>query len=162
LIHHLMKTQLFVAGFLVLCLCSCSQSSSSNQQPASEKNKAPSGSQAAAADEKAGTFWELLDKSDLKAVTAPWPPKEGAATLKVEVTANDDEQKFAGTVAYRIAATEQSSGAWQPMPKVREGQDKTMYFEAPITLSNGAAYIQFRVHGAGESPAQPRPIGAFF
>jgi hypothetical protein len=89
-------------------------------------------------------------------VTAPWPPKKSSATLKAEVPANDDGGKFTGTIAYRVTTTVQSSAAWQPMPKVREGNDKSVYFESPLPLIKGAVYIQFRVHGAGESAYNKR------
>jgi hypothetical protein len=146
-----MKIQLLVVGFTAICLCSCSRSSPPDKQPNADAKQAPAESEAAAKDEKAGTFWELPDKSELRVVTAPWPPKEGTATLKAEVTANDDSQRFTGSIAYRLSTTEQSSAVWQPMPKVREGNDKSVYFESPATLTKGAVYIQFRVHGAGES-----------
>ena len=146
-----MKTHLLVISLTALCLCSCSRSSAPEQQPGADTKPATSRNGAVAKDEKAGTFWELLDKSDLRVVTDPWPPKAGAATLKAEVTANDDGEPFTGTVAYRVTPTVQSSAAWQPMPKVREGSDKSAYFESPVTLNPGTVYIQFRVHGAGES-----------
>ena len=146
-----MKTQLLVSGFVAFCLCSCSRSSAPDKQPSDDTKQAGARSEAVAKDEKPGTFWELLDKSDLRVVTEPWPPKAGAMTLKAEVTANDDGEKFTGTVAYRVTTTEQSSAAWQPMPKVREDNDNSVYFESPVTLSKGGVYIQFRVHGARES-----------
>ena len=38
-----------------------------------------------------------------------------------------------------------------PMSKVREDNDKSVYFESKVTLTKGPVYIQFRVHGAGAS-----------
>lgn len=146
-----MKIRVIVLGITALCLCSCSQSSAPDKQPNVDAKQAPAESTAVAKDEKAGTFWELIDKSDLRVVTAPWPPKEGTATLKAEVTANDDGEKFTGTVAYRVAAAEQSSAAWQPMATARVSDDKSVFFESKVTLTKGPVYIQFRVHGAGES-----------
>jgi hypothetical protein len=148
---RIMKTQLLVISISALCLCSCSRSSAPDKQPNADAKPAATESEAIAKDEKAGTFWELPDKSELRVVTAPWPPKEGPATLKAEVTANDDGGMFTGTVACRVTTTEQSSAVWQPMPKVREGNDKSVYFESAVALNQGNVYIQFRVHGAGES-----------
>jgi hypothetical protein len=153
-----MKTQAIVLGFAVLCLSSCGEPNAPDKQPNADSKQAPAKSaastnegKAGVKDEKAGTFWELLDKSDLKVVTDPWPPKEGAVTLKAEVTANDDDEKFTGKIAYRVTTTKESSAAWQPMSKVREDNDKSVYFESKVTLTKGPVYIQFRVHGAGAS-----------
>ena len=149
-----MKSLLMLFG---ACLCtltfsSCSKSNPPAEPPAAanKTDDAPAAAPAPA-DDKAGTFWELPNKADLRVVTAPWPPKAGSATLKAEVTADDDATKFAGTVAYRITATEKSSAAWIPMPKTSETGDKSLHFEAPVTLTNGTVFIQFRIHGAGES-----------
>ncbi len=144
-----MKLELIFISVITLCLCSCSKPGPSNPQPDTKAVTTQAG--AAPNQEQAGTFWELLDKSDLTVVTDPWPPREGAATLKAEVSTDDDDEMFTGTVAYRVAATEEDSTAWQPMPKVREGADKSVYFESPVTLSKGTVYIEFRVRGAGES-----------
>lgn len=137
--------------FLLFCclgfLCSCSKSDSSGSSTASAGAKpAASGDEdkGTDSDSKAGTFWELPDKADLKVVTAPWPAKAGPATLKAEIDPNDDGQKFSGTLLFRITAEEQSPNPWQAMPKVREGADKTIYFEAPISLAT-SCYIQFQV-----------------
>jgi hypothetical protein len=148
-----MKTRLIVICSLAVCLCSCSQPTPSGKETSDVKKDAGAGGtspEQAAETDKRGTFFELIDKSDLKVVTDPWPAKAGAAILKAEVTADDDGEKFAGTVAYRLSPTEQSSAAWQPMPKVRDDKDKSVYFEVPITLNQGSVYIQFRVSGAGE------------
>jgi hypothetical protein len=150
-VQPIMKTQAILLGFTVLCLSSCGQQSTPDNQSGADAKQTPAGSGAVAKDDKAGTFWELVDKSDLKVVTDPWPPKEGAATLKAEVTTNDDDEKFTGTLAYRVVTTKESSAAWQPMSKVREGDDKSVYYESKITLTKGPVYIQFRVHGAGEN-----------
>jgi len=104
-----------------------------------------------AADSDKGTFWELPDKADLKVITDPWPAKAGTASLKVEVTTNDDDQKFAGSIDYRIAGSEKNSQAWKPLPKIRQDKDGSTYFEAPITLSKGTCYIQVRVHSKNQN-----------
>jgi hypothetical protein len=103
--------------------------------------------------EEKGTFWELvgLGKPDLKVVTDPWPAQAGAATLKAEVTADDDDQKFSGTLEYRIAASEKNAGTWKPMKQVRQDKDGSTYFESPVKLSKGTWYIQFRVKSRGKT-----------
>ena|SRR5215469_4349659 len=100
--------------------------------------------------ETPGTFWELFHDADLRAVTDPWPPKGGASKLKVEMTASDGGSRFTGTVAYRITNSKKSSAPWQPMSKTGEDKSGSVFFEASIALSKGAAFIQFRVRGAGE------------
>lgn len=108
---------------------------------------------AAARAEDKGTFWELvgLGKPDLKVVTDPWPAKAGSATLKAEITADDDDQKFSGTLEYRISAHEKNSDAWKPMKQIRQDKDGSTYFESPIKLSKGTWYIQFRVRSQGKT-----------
>ena len=101
--------------------------------------------------EDKGTFFELvgLGKPDLRVVTDPWPAKAGAATLKAEITPDDDDQKFAGTLEYRISAREKNSDAWKPMKRVRQDRDGSTFFESPLKLSKGTWYIQFRVRSRG-------------
>ena len=108
---------------------------------------------AAAGAEEKGTFWELvgLGKPDLKVVTDPWPAKAGAATLKAEITANDDDQKFSGTLEYRISARQKNSDTWKPMKQVRQDKEGSTYFESPVKLVKGTWYIQFRVRSAGKT-----------
>lgn len=107
---------------------------------------------AARAEDK-GTFWELvgLGKPDLKVVTDPWPAKAGDAKLKAEITPDDDDQKFAGTLEYRVSAREKNSDLWKPMKQVRQDKDGSTYFASPIKLSKGSCYIQFRVRSQGKS-----------
>lgn len=108
-------------------------------------------SAAAARAEDKGTFWELvgLGKPDLKVVTDPWPAKAGAAALKAEITADDDDQKFAGTLEYRLSANEKNADAWRPMKQVRQDKDGSTYFESPVSLAKGTWFIQFRVRSHG-------------
>jgi hypothetical protein len=103
-----------------------------------------------AAEDK-GTFWELLGigKADLKVVTDPWPAKSGAASLKAEITTDDDDQKFSGTLEYRISAKEKDTDAWKPMKQVRQDKDGSTYFESPVNLGPGTWFIQFRVRSHG-------------
>jgi len=145
-----MKLYLSCVLILSLCVCSCSPSGRETNSAADAKQGSDSGKEATTQSDKNGTFWQLIDKADLKVVTDPWPAKAGKATLKAEVTPNDDDEKFAGSLDYRLSPTEKSSAAWQPMPKVREDKDKSVYFESPITLTAGSVYIQFRVHTTGE------------
>jgi hypothetical protein len=95
--------------------------------------------------------WQLADDSVFFAAIEPWPPKAGAAMLKTEATLDDFEQKFAGNVSYRFAATIENSVEWQPLPRVREDDDDSVYFEAPISLQPGSTYLQFRLLDAGDS-----------
>lgn len=118
---------------LVLGLCSCGKPEQSDAE-----NEGP------------GTFWELRDDSQFTVVTDPRPPRTGPGQLKVDVSADDSSQKFSGTVEYRLAPTEQNTVPWQPMPKVREDGEGAMHFQAPITLTGGRVFIQFRVRDTGD------------
>lgn len=145
-----MKTCLWSILLLAVCLSSCGPEARDEIATADAKKGSDAVKDAAAQSDKDGTFWQLLDKAELKVVTDPWPAKAGTATLKAEITTNDDDEKFAGLLDYRLSPTEKSSAAWQSMPKVREDKDKSVYFESPINLTAGTVYIQFRVRGAGE------------
>lgn len=107
----------------------------------------------AARTEDKGTFWELvgIGKPDLRVVTDPWPAKAGNATLKAEITIDDDDQKFSGTLDYRISAKEKNSDPWKPIKQVRQERDGSPYFESPVKLTKGTCYIQFRVRSHGKT-----------
>ena len=122
---------------LAASLAACSRSAS----PSSEGPSVPDASAAAM---KQKLSWTLLDASTFSASLEPWPPHEGAATLKADegIGANG---KFTGTVDYRLAAAAQSSEPWKSLPKTSEDPDGTAHFAAPITLNKGTVFIQFRV-----------------
>ncbi len=145
-----MKTCLWSIVLLAVILSSCGPEAGDAKPTADAQKGSDAGKDTAAQSDKDGTFWQLIDKADLKVVTDPWPAKAGTATLKAEITPNDDDEKFAGLLDYRISATEKNSAAWQSMPKVGEDKDKSVYFESPIKLTAGTVYIQFRVRTAGE------------
>ncbi|HJT32662.1 MAG TPA: hypothetical protein VJ783_11530 [Pirellulales bacterium] len=69
--------------------------------------------------------------------------------MKAKADTDDGEQKFAGTVRYRIAPAEHSSTEWLDMPRTGEDEE-FVYFEVPVTLTKGASFIQFRVQDAGD------------
>jgi hypothetical protein len=92
--------------------------------------------------------WQLRDASTFSATIEPWPPKEGAATLKADATIGANG-KFAGTAEYRLAAAPESSEPWKPLPKVSEDKNETVRFEAPVSLNKGTVYVHFRVSDRG-------------
>jgi hypothetical protein len=141
----IMKSPLVLLCCFLTVLCSCSKSGSSDGSSSNKPAASAGDDNEAASDSKVGTFWELPDKADLTVAIAPWPPKAGSATLKANIDPNDDDQKFSGALEYRIGSAEQSSDPWQPMPRTSEDGKKVVYFEAPITLSAGSCYIQFRL-----------------
>jgi hypothetical protein len=96
------------------------------------------------------TFWELRDDSMLSAKIDPAPPREGAAQLKIEITTDDNEQKFAGTLDYRMVPSGQTSMAWQPISKGRRDKEGSLHFDVPIHFAKGETSIQFRVRDKGE------------
>lgn len=154
-----MKLSLALLLISVACCCSCSPSG--NQRPANPGAAAQPGVAAeqadlAAAEQEADTEdpskwdWQLPDDSAFIVRLEPWPAKAGSATIKAEATMDDGEQKFAGTVAYRLASAEQNSEPWLEMPRGSGDDEENVYFQAPITLGKGATYIQFRVQDAGD------------
>lgn len=104
-----------------------------------------------AAESSSSADWQLLDDSLFIAEIEPWPPRAGAATLKAEATMDDWEQMFSGTVSYRLAATADGFEPWQPLPRVRDDADGSVYFEAPVTLSEGTVFVQFRLLDSGDT-----------
>jgi hypothetical protein len=141
-----MKLNIILATAVAASLCACSPSGSSNS---SDDQKRADATETPKEDESKSD-WQLHDDSMFIATIDPWPPKEGAVTLKAEATMDDGDQKFAGTVAYRIAASEQSSEPWKPMPKVGEDKDGSLHFAVPATLAKGTVYVQFRVRDKGD------------
>jgi hypothetical protein len=105
-------------------------------------------------DDDQGTFWQLPDDAMFNVTFAPWPPQAGDATLKVEVTENDWEQKFTGKLEYRLAQTQESETAWTELVPASEDEYGSKLFETPVTLSDGSAFVQFRLH----YPDQPQPL----
>jgi hypothetical protein len=138
-----MKPNNILAAVAAALLCSCSPSGSSGDRKSADAAQTQK-------EDESKSDWQLHDDSNFIATIEPWPPAEGTATLKAEATMDDGDQKFAGTVAYRIAASEQSAAPWLPMPKVREDQDGSIHFAVPVTLAKGTAYVQFRVRDKGD------------
>ena len=130
---------LTVALAALLSACSPSGSSTSG---------GPGGGAAATTDMKQKPSWELREASTFSATIEPWPPQEGAATLKAEVTIGANG-KFAGTAEYRFAAAPESSEPWKPLPKVSEDKNETAHFASPVTLNKGPVYVHFRVSDRG-------------
>src|SRR5262245_13078123 len=64
-------------------------------------------------------WWQLPDDSVLTATVTPWPLKQGATvTIRAEASTDDGDQRFKGTVHYRIVTTqedEDSKTPWLPM-----------------------------------------------
>ena len=101
--------------------------------------------------DEAEGWWQLLDDSVFITKTDPWPPVAGQVVLKAEATEDDMERKFAGIVEYRLAAAEQNTEPWKPLPKTGEDEDGSVLFQTPITLAAGKTFIQFRVRDEGEA-----------
>src|SRR4051812_30097989 len=105
-----------------------------------------------AADKPGETNWQLANDQDFTVKIEPWPAKQGAAVkLHATVSADKDDQKFAGQVAYRIATDEKNSGSWTPM-KPAKSQDATeVDFTANASMPRAPkAYVQFRVQKNGQ------------
>ena len=135
-----MKSMHLFAVCLGIFSIACSSDSSHEDAAAADSAESP-----------ASADWQLMDDSMFLANIEPWPPRAGAATLKAEATLDDWEQKFAGSVSYRVASSADGFERWQPMPKVREDAEGSVYFETPVTLNEGQAFLQFRVMDSGDT-----------
>ena len=141
-----MRITLLLALILAAGLSACKKSPPSGKQPAAGAGQTRSAAEdAAEKEDMSKADWQLLDDSIMTASVEPWPPKAGPCQLKIDITADDAEQKFAGTLAYRLAPKEENSLPWVPLSKLREDEDGNVYYGAPITLPKGTTFIQFRV-----------------
>jgi hypothetical protein len=94
--------------------------------------------------------YQLLDDSILNASIERWPPNDGAARLSIEITPDDADQKFAGTLEYRIAPKEEKSLAWKPLKQLKEDEEGNIHFRTAIKLPKGTSFIQLRVRDKGD------------
>ena len=94
-----MKLNVILATAVAASLCACSPSSSSSSsgdQKRADATETPK-------EDESEIDWQLHDDSVFTAKIDPWPPKEGAVTLKAEATMDDGDQKFAPSAARNIA-----------------------------------------------------------
>lgn len=96
------------------------------------------------------TDWQLEDDSTFTVTIEPWPPKEGDATIKAAASMDDDDREFRGSVQYRVAASEQNSDPWKPLPQVGVDEVGDVRFAASVKLSKGTFFVQFRVRDKGD------------
>lgn len=149
-----MKAKWILVMTLTACFSACGRPASRNSSRKSGAAMPQTGAVAEEIgdgldDDPARQELYLPDDSVFLPALEPWPPHEGPATLKAKADTDDGEQKFAGTVRYRIAPTEQNSTEWLDMPRAGE-DDEFVYFEVPVTLTKGTSFIQFRVQDAGD------------
>jgi len=130
----------------ILCVCAlligCDSGSPPPTQTPDTKATTPSGTASSSEEEN---WWQLPDDSHLEVFISPWPPTQGSSTLRVEVTEDDGEEKFRGTVQYRIVSTKESADAWIPLASAGK-KDGNALFSAPVELRVGTYYVQFRVN----------------
>ena len=119
------------------------------QPPAVAQTTAPVAEETEAEDEFEG-WWQLMDDSILTATFEPTPPRAGKNKMLVEVTQDDFEENFGGTLAYRLSPAEESDAPWIDLTKLREDEDGTAYYEAEIDLPPGGAFVQFHLKDAGD------------
>jgi len=96
-------------------------------------------------DELHGERWSLPNNSEFTALLEPWPPVEGTAELKLEITTNEDDVAFDGTVEFRLADAEKNDELWRVMPATGKDEDDTVSFAVSVKLSKGTTFIQFRL-----------------
>ena len=83
----------------------------------------------------------MLDEFTMDVKLDPLPKPAQATGLFVNCSLDDSNKPFTGTVAYRVAASEDAEPAWVQMaPSGQQGE-----FRAQVTLPAGASYIHFRV-----------------
>ena len=141
-----MKLNIILIAAVAATLCACSPSGSSSSSGDQKRDDTSTTEK----EDESKSDWQLHDDSNFIATIDPWPATEGTVTLKAEATMDDGDQKFAGTVAYRIASAEQNSEPWKAMPRVSEDKDGSIHFAVPVTLTKGAVYVQFRVRDKGD------------
>jgi hypothetical protein len=96
-----------------------------------------------------GTYWQLLDDSNLDVALEPWPPSAGSATLRAVATLGDwsEDQILAEQLSYRIAEIEDGFDPWTPMTRTAEDEDQR-HFEATVALEPGTWFVQLKVEGS--------------
>ena len=97
--------------------------------------------------------WQLSDDSDFTATISPWPAMQGqSATIRGAASADDGDQKFSGTVHYRILEREDGYAAWQAMRQTSATGDDLAEFEALTTLPQAdKIWIQFKLQQQSQS-----------
>jgi len=97
--------------------------------------------------------WQLSDDSDFTATISPWPAKQGqSATIRGAASTDDGDQKFSGTVHYRILEREDGYATWQPMTQTSATSADLAEFEAQTTLPQAdKVWIQFKLHQQSQS-----------
>jgi ankyrin repeat protein len=98
------------------------------------------------------TSWELyglgksLEGMCLGATLEPWPPAEGKAKLKVDVSQDDYGRSFSGDLEYRVVHSEKSSEPWiRVFGEIDE--DGEFLSSEEIVLARGENLVQFRIKG---------------
>ena len=102
-------------------------------------------------------WWELEDDSIFDVTVEPWPLKQGGTvTIKANASTDDSDQKFKGTVHYRIATAEENKAPWVAMKQVKAKEKGDVAFEATAKLPAAAkVWVQFMVKQASEEePAE--------
>lgn len=90
------------------------------------------------------TSWELLHGTVLGATLEPWPPTEGKAKLKVEVTKDDYNNSFSGILKYRVVRSGKNLEPWiRVFGETDENGDFLSSEE--IVLARGENFVQFQI-----------------
>jgi hypothetical protein len=88
--------------------------------------------------------WQLPEGAQLIAKLDPWPATAGPGTVRIEVTIDDFERQFNGTLECRIALAERNSDPWYPVKAHHTDEQKSTFYDIPIKLRPGTFWIQFR------------------
>jgi hypothetical protein len=123
---------------------SAAETAAPTTAPAAESTSAPVGEAGAEGENPYESWWQLADDSELTAKFERTPPRLGLNRLMVELTTDDFEQKFDGTIEYRTSLTEQSDEPWRELVQVHEDENAT-YYLAEIVIPPKGAYVQFHI-----------------
>jgi hypothetical protein len=94
--------------------------------------------------EEPSTSWQIQDDAEFEAKLDPWPPTEGCANLKIEISIDDYNRSFLGTLEYRVACCEENLEPWLPAPQGEQDEDGDVLFSIQVQLVKGPNVIQFR------------------
>lgn len=94
--------------------------------------------------EEPRTSWQLERDAILSAEIEPWPAKEGNACLKIEISKDDYNSSFSGTLQYRVVRSEKDSELWARVFG-KEDEDGDYLASIEIALTKGENVIQFKI-----------------
>jgi hypothetical protein len=135
------RRSLVLVLFAVILVLGCNSSESADAAGEEDKPKPQESS------------WQLADDSAFTATITPWPAQQGQnATIRGAASTDDGDQKFSGTVHYRILEREDGYASWQPMTQTSASSADLAEFEAQTTLpGTDRVWMQFKLQQQSQS-----------